>query len=305
MIPSPQVLHLFGAGSQPARPGPLQAGGIAIRPPGALSRPHDREASTVTQRLAGMAAIITGGAGGIGSATGQLFCEEGASVLLVDRDEGSTREAVEAIRATVPAARVSHVGLDLSQESAAAAAVAAAIAAYGRLDCLVNNAGIRSYEPLAEAKSETWQAIISVNLLSYAFLAREALPHLRRSKAGSIVNVSSTHAFNPRAGMGQYDVTKAGIISMTRTLAAEEAPNGVRVNAVCPGPTLTPFHIRRGAAAGRTAADLQSEQRSDCWLGRWAEPREAAYPILWLASREASYVTAAAIMVDGGMPVIR
>lgn len=259
----------------------------------------------MTGRLAGMAVIITGGAGGIGSATGRLFCEEGASVLLVDRDDDATGEVAEAIRTAVPAARVAHVALDLSQEDAAAETVGTATTAYGRLDCLVNNAGIRSYELLAEATSETWQKIIAVNLLSYAFLAREALPALRRSGAGSVVNVSSTHAFNPRAGMGQYDVTKAGIVSLTRTLAAEEAGYGVRVNAVCPGPTLTPFHIRRGEAAGRTADDLHAERRTDCWLGRWAEPREAAYPILWLASREASFVTGAAIMVDGGMPVIR
>lgn len=258
----------------------------------------------MTGRLDGMAAIITGGAGGIGSATAMLFCEEGAGVLLVDRDTDATNAAAEAIRARVPGARVAPAALDLALEASAAEAVALAIGALGRLDCVVNNAGIRAYEPLAEATSETWQAILAVNLLSYAYLSRDALPHLRRSEAGCIVNVSSTHAFNPRAGMGQYDVTKAGIVSLTRTLAAEEAAHGVRVNAVCPGPTLTPFHIRRAEADGKTAHDLATERRRDCLLGRWAEPREAAYPILWLASREASFVTATAIMVDGGMPVI-
>ena len=104
--------------------------------------------------------------------------------------------------------------------------------------------------------------------------------------------------------MGQYDVTKAGIISFTRTLAAEEARHGIRVNAVCPGPTLTPFHLQRAEAAGRSGQDLVTERRTDCLLGRWADPREAAFPILWLASGEASYVTGTAIMADGGMPVI-
>ncbi|GJD52969.1 Dihydroanticapsin 7-dehydrogenase [Methylobacterium crusticola] len=258
----------------------------------------------MTKRLEGLAAIVTGGAGGIGTAVGLLFCEEGASVLLVDRDRDATEAAAHAIREQVPGARVAHAGLDLATEAAAAEAVALSKEAFGRLDCVVNNAGIRAYEPLAEARAETWHAIIAVNLLSYAYLAREALPDLRASPAASIVNVSSTHAFNPRAGMGQYDVTKAGIVSLTRTLAAEEASRGVRVNAVCPGPTLTPFHIRRGEADGRSRGDLETERRRDCLMERWGTPREAAYPILWLASPEASFVTGTAIMVDGGMPVI-
>jgi len=100
--------------------------------------------------------------------------------------------------------------------------------------------------------------------------------------------------------MGQYDVTKAGIVSLTRTLAFEEAKHGIRVNAVCPGLTLTPFHLRRAKAAGRTRQDLDREATEGCLLGRWADPREVAYPILWLASDEASYVTGSVLMVDGG-----
>ncbi len=101
--------------------------------------------------------------------------------------------------------------------------------------------------------------------------------------------------------MGQYDVAKAGIVSLTRTLAVEEAKHGVRVNAVCPGYTLTPFHVHRAELTGRSAADLKTERRPECLVERWADPREVAYPILWLASAEASYVTATSIMVDGGM----
>ena len=145
--------------------------------------------------------------------------------------------------------------------------------------------------------------MLSVNLLSYAYLAREALPALRRSGRGAIVNVSSTHAVNPRAGMGQYDVAKAGILSMTRTLAFEEAARGVRVNAVCPGLTLTPFHVRRAEQAGRTEQDLRTEQVDHNMQRRWADPREVAYPILWLASDEASFCTASTLMVDGATRV--
>ncbi len=251
-------------------------------------------------RLQGKVAIITGGAGGIGVATGRLFCEEGASVVLVDLDPQAMAAACAAIRAEVPGAQVSDLIADVGVEASAAKIVAHARSAFGSLDVLVNNAGIRSYEPLSEAKSETWERIIAVNLLSYAYLAREALPALRASGHGSIVNVSSMHAFIPRAGMGQYDVTKAGIVSMTRTLAFEEARRGVRVNAVCPGATFTPFHEKRFAADGRTRAEIDAMAVDCCVLGRWAAPREIAHPILWLASNEASYVTGAALMADGG-----
>jgi len=252
------------------------------------------------RRLEGKVAIITGGAGGIGAATGRLFCEEGARVVLVDLDAAAMAAACADIRQQVPGAKVSDVIADVGTEASAATIVGDAQRAFGRIDVLVNNAGIRSYEPLAEAKSETWERILAVNLLSYAYLSRAALPALRAAGRGSIVNVSSMHAFIPRAGMGQYDVTKAGIVSMTRTLAFEEARHGVRVNAVCPGATLTPFHEKRFAAEGVGQAQVDAIAAGCCVQRRWAAPREIAYPILWLASEEASYVTAAALMADGG-----
>lgn len=251
-------------------------------------------------RLEGRVAIITGGAGGIGAATGRLFCEEEARVVLVDQDTGAMAAACADIRKHVPGARVSDLIVDVGIEDSAAQIVAHAKRAFGRIDVLVNNAGIRAYEPLAEARRETWERILAVNLLSYAYLAREALPELRASGHGSIVNVSSMHAFIPRAGMGQYDVTKAGIVSMTRTLAFEEARHGVRINAVCPGATFTPFHEKRFAADGRTQAEIDAIAASCCLLKRWAAPREIAHPILWLASDDASYVTGTALMADGG-----
>jgi len=256
------------------------------------------------RRLEGKVAIVTGGAGGIGAATGRLFCEEGAKTVLVDLADSPLAEVAQRIRDEVPGAEVTTIAADVGLEASADTIVAGTLERHGRLDVLVNNAGIRAYEPLAEAKAETWQKILSVNLLSYAWLSRAALPALRASGRGAIVNISSTHAMNPRAGMGQYDVAKAGILSMTRTLAFEEAAHGVRVNAVCPGLTLTPFHVRRFAAEGRTEQDLRNEKAENNLQRRWADPREVAYPILWLASDEASYMTAATLMVDGGQRVL-
>lgn len=254
-------------------------------------------------RLNGKVAIITGGAGGIGAATGEIFAAEGAAVALVDIDAQALAAVAETIRARVPGARVLEIARDVGQEASAADIVAETLQHFGALDVLVNNAGIRSYEPLDAAKSETWTRILSVNLLSYAYLAREALPALRRSGKGAIVNISSTHAFNPRGGMGQYDVAKAGIVSLTKTLAFEEADRGVRVNAVCPGLTLTPFHVRRFASEGKTEQDLRAEKVDHNIQRRWADPREVAWPILWLASDEASFMTASVIMADGGTRV--
>jgi len=251
-------------------------------------------------RLENKVAIITGGAGGIGAATGLLFCQEGGRVVLVDSDSDAMRAAVSRIRDTVPGARVVAVVADVGREETASEVVAETRKAFGSIDVLANIAGIRAYEPLAEARRETWDRIIAVNLMSYAYFIREAITDLRASGRGSIFNISSTHAVNPRAGMGQYDVTKAGIVSLTQTLAFEEAKHGISVNAVCPGLTLTPFHLRRAKAAGRSRQDLDREAAEGCLLGRWADPREIAYPILWLASDESSYVTGSVLMVDGG-----
>ncbi|MGB9367670.1 MAG: SDR family oxidoreductase [Xanthobacteraceae bacterium] len=254
-------------------------------------------------RLANKVAIITGGAGGIGAATGLLFCEEGARVALVDSDQGAMDATLADIRAQVPDAQLTGIVADVAREEVAADAVAAARKALGPISVLVNLAGIRAYETLAESKRETWERILAINLLSYVWFTKAAIADLRAAR-GSVVNVSSTHGVNPRAGTGQYDVTKAGIISMTKTLAFEEAKHGVRANALCPGLTLTPFHRKRFAAAGRAEADIEREGLDGCLLQRWAEPREVAYPALWLASDEASYVTGSVLMVDGGRYVL-
>jgi len=185
---------------------------------------------------------------------------------------------------------------DLGVEAEADRVIGEVVARLGAVDVLVNNVGIRRYEAVADAPWEAWDAIIRVNLLSFVSMTRAALPHLRKSGRGSIVNTSSTYAVYGRKGMGAYDATKAGVLALTRTLAFEEGAHGVRANAICPGFTRTPFHVKRlGAAA-------VEELVPPCVMKRWAEPAELAYPMLWLASDEASYVTGATFMIDGGLP---
>lgn len=255
-------------------------------------------------RLAGKVALITGGGGGIGAATGMLFNAEGAQVLLVDMDPAALERTAAAIRRRDPAAGVATMAADVGDARSAEQAVARCHEAFGRLDVLVNNAAMRNYAPLAQATPEEWQAVVGVNMLGNANFCRAALPLLRQSGKAAIVNVSSCYAVTGRKGMGLYDATKAAMLAMTRTLAFEETANGVRVNAVCPGSTLTDFHVKRTEAAGGSVEELKTRRQDTSLVGRWAEPGEIAWPILWLASDEASFITGTTLMVDGGLHIM-
>ena len=255
-------------------------------------------------RLEGKVALITGGGAGIGAMTAQLFCREGAAVMLVDASADALARTREAIRGVLPSARIATLVADVSDDALAARAVQQALEGFGGLDVLVNNAAMRNYAALADATPGEWQAMVSVNLIGTANYCRAALPALRRSGRASIVNVSSTYAVTGRKGMGLYDATKAGMLAMTRTLAFEESEHGVRVNAICPGSTLTDFHVSRAEAAGKSVDKLKTERQTTSLLGRWATPEEIAWPIVWLASDEASYVTGTTLMVDGGLSIM-
>jgi len=239
-------------------------------------------------RLKGKVALITGGGAGIGAATAHAFRREGARVLLVDLD----RKALQRMKGP----RTETLAGDVANPSVAAAAVAQAIRRFGRLDILVNNAAMRNYAAVAEATPAEWRGVLEVNLVAAAGFCRAAMPALRRSRRGAIVNVSSCYALKGRKGMAIYDAAKAGLIALTRTVAHEEVAHGIRANAVCPGSTLTDFHRRRGETKGTRSANSL--------LARWASPEEIAWPILWLASDEASFVTGAALAVDGGLSIL-
>ena len=258
----------------------------------------------MARRLEGRVALVTGGGGGIGEATGRLFAEEGAAVVLVDVDGAAAERAAAGIAADVPGAAVHGIAANLAQEPEAQRVVAETIARHGTLHVLVNVAGVRLFEPLAEATPEGWEWIIGVNLLATAYCCKAALPHLRAAGGGSIVNLSSVYGLVGRGGMGQYDATKAAIVALTRTLAVEEAPHHVRANAVCPGPTITPYHIKRYAERGVSEEQLRTTGADHTLFKRWAEPREIAYPILFLACDESSFVTGTTLVVDGGVACV-
>jgi 2-hydroxycyclohexanecarboxyl-CoA dehydrogenase len=255
-------------------------------------------------RVAGKVALITGGGAGIGAATGEFVCAEGGMAVLVDADADALARTVKAISQRVAGARVSSFAADVADAKEAVRAAEHALAAFGRLDILVNNAAMRNYSAIADSTPAEWQAMAGVNLIGVANYCKAALPALRRSGRGSIVNVSSCYALTGRKGMGLYDATKAGILAMTRTLACEEVAHGVRVNAVCPGSTLTDFHIAKARAAGKSVETLKTERQTTSLLGRWATPQEIAWPILWLASDEGSFITGATLAVDGGLSIM-
>lgn len=259
-------------------------------------------------RLAGKVALVTGGSGGIGAAAARLFWQEGAAVAIVDLDQ----EAVDATGREISpdSDRIAALAADVARETEAARAVRETVDRFGRLDVLANVAAIRVYGPVTEATAASWQDIIAVNLLGTAWCCKYAVPAMIRGGGGSVINVSSSNASVGRGGMAQYDATKSALLALTRAMACDHAADGIRVNALSPGPTLTPFHIRRRmTATGETFAQAEAAVRAtgapNTLLGRQAEPIEIARPMLFLAGDESSYITGIDLPVDGGLTGLR
>jgi NAD(P)-dependent dehydrogenase (short-subunit alcohol dehydrogenase family) len=253
-------------------------------------------------RIDGKVAAVTGGASGIGEATVRRFIAEGASVAFCDRDgERGQRVAAELEAA---GARIAFTEADVGSEAECLAFVNGAAQTFGRLDILVNNAGIRKYEKVDEASAESWDEILNVNLKSFAFCAKAAVPLMRRNKGGAIVNLASVRSVVAGGGNLLYDTTKAAIAGLTRGLAADHSFEGIRVNAVGPGPIFTPFHERRIAAAGETVEQYNAKAAQGTMLKRPGRAEEVAAAILFLASDDASYITGALLFVDGGMTAL-
>jgi NAD(P)-dependent dehydrogenase (short-subunit alcohol dehydrogenase family) len=262
----------------------------------------------VSGRLEGKVAIVTGGGGGIGEATARRFVEEGARVAVVDLDGKAAATAASGIDPS--GEQVIAIAADLTQEAEAERAVRETVDRFGRLDVLANVAAIRVWGPITGATMESWDRIVAVNLVAVANGCKYAIPVMAANGGGSIVSVSSANATVGRPTMGQYDATKAAVLALTRSMACDHADQGIRVNAVSPGPTLTSFHIRRRmASTGETFEDAEKAIRaagaSNTLLKRQAEPREIANAMLFLASDEASYVTGINLMVDGGIMGLR
>ena len=253
------------------------------------------------QRFEGKVVAVTGGASGIGEATARRFGAEGARVAIADRDA----ERGEWVAADLQGEGVEalFVAAQIEREEAAADFVQRTVDRFGRLDVLVNNAGIRLYQTVVEASAESWETILGVNVKSYAFCAKAAIPVIRQNGGGSIVNVASTRAITAGGNTTQYETSKAAVAGLTRGLAMDHAMEGIRVNAVCPGPTFTRYHENRAREAGQTPDEFKKAFAGRVMLQRPGTPEEVAACIVFLASDDASFVTAACLYVDGGTTV--
>ena len=253
-------------------------------------------------RFADKMVAVTGGASGIREATVRRFIEDGAQVAFADRDTARGKRVSAELEAK---GAVAHfVEADMGKESDATGFIEAAVARFGRLDVLVNNAGIRKYQSVTEASKESWDEILAVNLMSYALCSRAAIPVMAANGGGAVVNVASIRSLIAGPKCVQYDTTKAAVLGLTRSMARDHAAEGVRVNAVGPGPIFTPFHERRAEALGQTHESYIEEFGAETMMKRPGTAREVANGIAFLASDEASYITGTCLFIDGGQTAL-
>jgi meso-butanediol dehydrogenase / (S,S)-butanediol dehydrogenase / diacetyl reductase len=235
-------------------------------------------------RFSGKVVIVTGGASGIGAATAARFASEGALVTVADLNEP----------ASLPAGAL-FVQVDVTDEAQVIAMVEQTVAQRGKLDCIVNNAGIGAAMPTAMLPRESWEKVFAVNSTGVFLGCKAAIPHLEATR-GNIVNVASISGLGGDYLMSAYNASKGAVVNFTRSLAMECAEIGVRVNAVCPGVIQTPL-----AAGGLERAEDRDHWMERVPLHRPGQPEDIAAAIAFLASDDASYITGHNLVVDGGI----
>jgi dihydroanticapsin dehydrogenase len=247
--------------------------------------------------MTGKTAIVTGGAEGIGEAIALLLAEEGAAVLVADVNAAGGEATARAIREA--GGRAVFVQTDVSDEAQVRRMRDACVAEFGTIDVLVNNAAVFVLKGI-DAEVEDWRRSLGINVVGNALCTRYVSEVMKERGKGAIVNLSSISAFVAQPGFVTYSATKAAILQMTRNQALDLAPFGIRVNCVCPATILTRASYDHMERTGQSLADFQAEQGRMHPIGRVGLPREVAYPVLFLASDEASFITGTHLMVDGG-----
>ena len=245
-------------------------------------------------RLKGKVSLITGSAGGIGLATACRFAAEGAQVVLADLREAALEEARARVLAAAPDAAVVTAVVDVTRTDQVKAMVALALQRFGRIDCLVNNAGITQDARLVKMTEEQFDRVIDVNLKGVYRCTQAVADPMIRQGSGVILNASSVVGLYGNFGQTNYAATKAGVIGFTKTWARELGPKGIRVNAVCPGFIRTPI-------LDTIPQPVIAKMTDKVPLGRLGEPEEVASVYAFLASDDASYLNGAVIEVAGGI----
>lgn len=249
-------------------------------------------------RLDGKVALVTGGTSGIGAATAVLFAEEGARVAFTGRDEARGAEVVGQIRAA--GGQGLFIRADVRSAADCERAVAETVAAFDRLDVLYNNAGTYVANDALDCSEEEWDAQVDTSLKGAFLMSKAALPHMIAAGGGSIVNCSSGWGLVGGAKAVAYCAAKGGVVLMTKAMALDHGPQGIRVNAVCPGDTETPMEHEDARNQGLAWEEYVAQAVEGRAIPRMGRPEEVARAVLYLASDESSYVTGVALPVDGG-----
>ncbi|MER3468443.1 MAG: 3-ketoacyl-ACP reductase [Thermoflexus sp.] len=249
-------------------------------------------------RLKDKVAIVTGGAMGIGKGIATVFAREGAKVVIADVNETAGREAEKELRDQ--SFDVFFIWCDVSKEEDVKKMIQETIKRYGALHILVNNAGIGVYKSIAEATREDFERCLAVNLIGPFLCTKYAIPHLKASGGGSIINIASVHAVQNVGGTAPYAASKGGLAALTRAAAIDLARDNIRVNAICPGWIDTPL-VRGIFASSPDPEEMRRRVERRQLLGRLGTPEDVGYAALFLASEEASYITGTLLFVDAGM----
>lgn len=252
------------------------------------------------ERLLNKVAIVTGSTSGIGAATARLFAREGARVVMNSHlHDAAAKQMCESMRAEFGTEQFSFVQADVADAQAMQGMAEHALARFGRIDILINNAGMNVFADPLQMTQEQWQRCFSVDLDGAWNASRAVLPSMLAQGAGAIVNIASVHGHQIIPGCFPYPVAKHALIGLTRSLGIEYARRGVRVNSISPGLILTEA-IENWLASAPDPAALRAEQAALLPCGRIGLPEEVAYTALFLASDEARFINASDILIDGG-----
>ncbi len=249
-------------------------------------------------RLQDKAAIVTGGASGIGRAICELFAQEGAKVVVADIDVEGGQETVRLIDSS--GGEAVFVKTDVSREGDVEAMVQAAVEAYGTVNVLVNDAAAFVFGQVQDVTDTDWQRVMGVNVIGASYCVKHVQPLMKAAGGGTIVNIASISSFIAQPAFVPYNASKGALLQLTRCLAMDLAPHKIRVNCVCPGSVLTPATERHRQFVKADRDEFLAEAAGSNFLKRNADPREIAFGALFLASDESSFVTGTPLVMDGG-----